>query len=155
MQAYADTNFFTAVICGGPHQVAAQRLRREAEDAKAPPLPVTFLGRIEFSNAIEQQIFFTRNGVPGIHASPEAALLDEAFFLDELEQGNFIQPISVRESALEKTCLDLAHRHTAKQGFRTYDILHVASALLLGCDTFWSFDAKVRKLARLEGLRTN
>ena len=43
-------------------------------------------------------------------------------------------------------------RHTAKHGFLTYDMLHVASDLLLGCDTFWSFDIQVRKLAELEGL---
>jgi predicted nucleic acid-binding protein len=31
--------------------------------------------------------------------------------------------------------------------------MHVASALLLGCDTFWSFDAKAAQLAGLEGLK--
>jgi predicted nucleic acid-binding protein len=50
---------------------------------------------------------------------------------------------------------ELSNRHTAKGGFRTYDILHVASALVLGCDTFWSFDAKAKKLAKLEGLAVN
>ncbi|MBE7501425.1 MAG: hypothetical protein HS113_14195 [Verrucomicrobiales bacterium] len=49
----------------------------------------------------------------------------------------------------------LARRHTAKHGFRAYDLLHVSSALVLRCDAFWSFDAKTRKLARLEGLLTN
>jgi predicted nucleic acid-binding protein len=39
--------------------------------------------------------------------------------------------------------------------FRTYDLFHVASALVLRCDTFWSFDAKARKLAQFEGLTTN
>lgn len=32
--------------------------------------------------------------------------------------------------------------------------LHVSSALLLGCDTFWSFDPKALALAAREGLRT-
>src|SRR5688572_23997575 len=48
---------------------------------------------------------------------------------------------------------ELALRHTAKHGFRTYDLIHVASALVLRCDTFWSFDPKASKLASLEGLR--
>ena len=34
-----------------------------------------------------------------------------------------------------------------------FDLLHVASALVLACDTFWSFDPKASKLAALEGLR--
>ncbi|MBI4024534.1 MAG: hypothetical protein HY360_06100 [Verrucomicrobia bacterium] len=33
-------------------------------------------------------------------------------------------------------------------------LLHVSAALLLGCDSFWSFDAKASKLAALEGLAT-
>jgi predicted nucleic acid-binding protein len=49
----------------------------------------------------------------------------------------------------------LALRHTARHGFRTYDLLHVASALVLGCTTFWSFDERARRLARLEGFQTN
>ena len=38
----------------------------------------------------------------------------------------------------------LRHRRVAK-----YDILHVSSALVLGCDTFWSFHTKAKKLAKL------
>ncbi len=44
--------------------------------------------------------------------------------------------------------------YTASHGFRTYDLLHVSSALLLHCDVFWSFDPKANKLASLEGLKT-
>ncbi len=44
-------------------------------------------------------------------------------------------------------------RQTARRGFRVYDVIHVASALLLKCDTFWSFDAKACRLAALEGLK--
>jgi hypothetical protein len=48
----------------------------------------------------------------------------------------------------------------ADTNFFTHSLLdltlfHVASALVLGCDTFWSFDAKAKKLGQLEGLRTN
>jgi hypothetical protein len=48
---------------------------------------------------------------------------------------------------------ELSLRHTAKHGFRAYDVLHVSSALLLRCDTFWSFDPKASRLAVLEGLK--
>jgi predicted nucleic acid-binding protein len=54
---------------------------------------------------------------------------------------------------LEQQFEELALRHTAKHGFRTYDLLHVASALVLKRDTFWSFDPKASKLAALEGLK--
>jgi hypothetical protein len=32
--------------------------------------------------------------------------------------------------------------------------MHVASALVLGCDTCWSFDERANKLAKLVGLQT-
>ena len=47
---------------------------------------------------------------------------------------------------------EIALRHAARHGFRTYDLLHVASALALKCGTFWSFDKRASKLAKLEGL---
>jgi predicted nucleic acid-binding protein len=52
------------------------------------------------------------------------------------------------ESAAE----ELSLRHSAKCGFRTYDVLHVAAAKELGCQTFYSYDIRCNKLASLEGL---
>jgi predicted nucleic acid-binding protein len=151
----ADTNFFTALITGGPHGEAARQLQAAAQETGCPPLPVTFLTRMEVTNAIQLQVFFTRSGVPGIHSNPELALLVEMIFTDELARGESMIPMDLDLAALESTFDVVAHRHTAREGFRTYDILHVSTALLLGCDTFWSFDAKAKKLAKLEGLTTN
>ena len=54
---------------------------------------------------------------------------------------------------LEAPLEELALSHTANHGFRTYDLIHVASALILNNSEFWSFDPKASKLAALEGLR--
>ena len=62
-------------------------------------------------------------------------------------------PASVATGALEERFEELAARHTGRRGFRTYDLLHVASTQLLDCDTFWSFDQKANALASLEGLK--
>jgi predicted nucleic acid-binding protein len=155
MHAYADTNFLTALISTGTHGDEAQRLRQIALNRNAPPFPVTFLTRMEVINAIHQQVFFTRNGVPGIHASPEAAAMDASLFADELRLGETMIPAEIDVEMLVEMFGSLVGRHTIKHGFRTYDIIHVASAILLGCDTFWSFDAKAKKLAELEGLTVN
>jgi len=45
----------------------------------------------------------------------------------------------------------LSQRRVAKLGVRTLDVLHVATALLLTLDVFYTFDG--RQLARGEGLR--
>ncbi|MBI5801855.1 MAG: hypothetical protein HZA92_14175 [Verrucomicrobia bacterium] len=56
-------------------------------------------------------------------------------------------------AALERQVEELLLRHTSKHGFRSFDLLHVSQALLLGCDTFLSFDQKANKLAQLEGMK--
>ncbi len=55
---------------------------------------------------------------------------------------------------VEPEFLSLVARHTARQGFRTYDILHVASALTLRCKRFISYDTKANTLAKAGGLKT-
>jgi predicted nucleic acid-binding protein len=57
------------------------------------------------------------------------------------------------DGALE-SCAHLAHRHAARLGVRTLDTLHVASALELKAEYFWTFDARQAKLALAVGLKT-
>ena len=57
------------------------------------------------------------------------------------------QPAAVYEKAKQ-----LARKHTSRLGSRTLDIVHVASALALGAEPFYTFDANQGRLARLEGL---
>jgi predicted nucleic acid-binding protein len=47
----------------------------------------------------------------------------------------------------------LANQHTRAHGYRIFDMMHVACALLLGADTLLSFDADQRTLAKAEGLK--
>ncbi len=47
----------------------------------------------------------------------------------------------------------LAFQHTVKGGYRSFDVLHVATALHLGAKKFLTFDANQKKLAQAEGLK--
>jgi len=49
-------------------------------------------------------------------------------------------------------CGELARRRVATLGVRTLDALHVAAALELKADAFWTFDERQKKLAEIEGL---
>jgi predicted nucleic acid-binding protein len=49
----------------------------------------------------------------------------------------------------------LSWRTTSKLGTRTADLLHVAAALELGADYFYSFDKQQRKLAESLRLKVN
>ena len=148
---YTDTNFFTNLLIPMVHHEEAKRLAREIKT----PLPVTWLLRIELVNALQQSVFLSRHGALPCRVSPEFATAMEAQFFDEVRAGRKLWETAISHDSICAMFHDLSHRHTAREGFRTYDILHVASALVLGCDTFWSFDAKAKKLARLEGLTVN
>jgi predicted nucleic acid-binding protein len=52
-------------------------------------------------------------------------------------------------------CTTLAQQHGARLGIRTLDTLHVASALELKSDRFWTFDQRQAKLALAAGLKIN
>ncbi len=52
-------------------------------------------------------------------------------------------------------CSDLARRYGPTLGVRTLDSLHVACALELRADKFWTFDERQAKLAEAVGLDVN
>lgn len=152
MKPYADTNFFTRAYLKLPDSGEADCLLAMAAEGKANPLPVTWLHRIETINAFQLHIFFARSpGQP--YVTPEQAALALANYRDDLQRATFLTPAAIATVELERQFEDLSLRHTARYGFRTYDLLHVASALVLKCDGFWSFDPKASKLAALEGLK--
>lgn len=152
MIPYADTNFFTRAYLKLPDSEEADRLLATAAEGKANPLPVTWLHRIETLNAFQLHVFFARSpGQP--YVTPEQAALALANYRDDLQRATFLNPVAIATMELERQFEELALRHTAKHGFRAYDLLHVAAALLLKCDTFWSFDPRASKLAALEGLK--
>ena len=153
MKPYADTNFFTRAYLSLPESDQADQLFALAQRKGASRLPVTWLHRMELTNAIQMSVWLGKQGGHP-RVTPENAAVALETFRNDVAAENFLVPATVDISALQPFFEDTAARHTAKNGFRTYDILHVVSARLLGCDHFFSFDAKASKLAKLEGLKT-
>jgi predicted nucleic acid-binding protein len=154
MKPYADSNFYTKLYFRLPDSDLAHGLMANSADAVTSPVAVTWLHRWQVINAFELHLFGGhRYGQP--RATPEqAAAIAQANFRHDLSRPNFLQVVALGPEVLSSKFEDISLRHTARHGFRTYDIIHVASALLLGCDTFWSFDTKASRLAALEGLKT-
>lgn len=153
MKPYADTNFFTYLLAPMPKSEQADAWSTALKVSRGI-IPVTWLVRMELSNALQRLVFLSRNQPQGFHVTAEYALLAEARFLEEVESGNNWRTIPM-PSDFEAWFTMLVHRHTARHGFRVYDVMHVATALALGCDSFWSFDEKAKQLAALEGLAIN
>jgi len=123
--------------------VALQRLGQYRRRGAAR-IPATRLHRLETFNALEQLVFLTRQG-HGIGMTPEKATLAAAQFEDDLAEGHELETTPPAVDDLVKQTRTQAQRHTAKHGFRAYDIVHVATALMLGCDGFRSFDVKAEQ----------
>src|SRR5438093_8424254 len=130
MRAYGDSNFFTRVFLDLPETSTALSLLESS--ASEAPLPVCWLHRVEVMNAFQLHVFAAR--APGqTRVTPQQAAAAHARFYEQLLEGDRFQQIVLPASELESLFQELSLRHTAKYGFRTYDVLHVASALLLDC----------------------
>lgn len=107
--------------------------------------PLTLLHLAEWSHALAQQEF--RGNL-----KPDRAREMHLDFMSDEASGVWY-PTPLPEDAFE-LCIGLARQHGPKLGVRTLDSLHVACALELKAERFWTFDERQAKLARAEGLKT-
>jgi predicted nucleic acid-binding protein len=113
--------------------------------ASGPIVWLTPFHVAEWTQAVEQQVFRRA-------ASRTEADHSHERFQQHREGGLWVE-IAVPESAFE-VCAQLGRRYGAPLGLRTLYTLHVASALELKAERFWSFDERQKKLARAVGLKT-
>jgi predicted nucleic acid-binding protein len=154
MKTYVDANALLRLYLDFDGSGQVRALVTASTVRRHWPLPVPPLLLFEVSNGLQRLVFESRAGGQWT-VTPEAAAAAWYEFTTHLEQGTFLQhsPLTLRE--LEADVESLVARYTARHGFRTYDIIHVASARALGCLRFLTFDAKARKLAQLVGMQTD
>jgi predicted nucleic acid-binding protein len=111
-----------------------------------PQIWLTPLHRAEWAHAIAQHVFQRKI------SARESQQVCRDFELDR-RAGLWVE-IALPEMAFE-TCTELARRHAARLGTRTLDSLHVASAIELKADVFWTFDLRQAKLAQANGLKSH
>ena len=150
MKIYLDANFLVSLYLDRTPGKIEARLKDPATEGSS--LVVTRLVVMEVINALERTVYVSETGGP-LHISREIAAASQARFREDLELGCY-EECPMELTRISRRFEDLSLRHTARHGFRTYDLLHVASAIALGCGRFWSFDGKALSLAQLEGLET-
>lgn len=139
MTAYADTSFVVSLYVADSNSRRALELLKQIK----PPLLLTSIGELEFVNAFCLRLF--RREI----TAHQLKTADELFVAD-CARGVF-QVTTVSDSLYE-AAKQIARRRTAQIGTRAIDILHVAAALSLHADTFYTFDRNQKKLADAEGL---
>jgi predicted nucleic acid-binding protein len=139
LNIYADSSFIVSLYIADIHSPSAHQMSRNC-----PPIYFTALHFAEWMHALGQQVF--RKNL----SSAEAKRIEQQLDADQVA-GLWL------ETALpERTfdlCADLARRYGPKLGVRTLDSLHVACALELKAEQFWTFDERQAKLAKAEGLK--
>jgi predicted nucleic acid-binding protein len=140
LTVYADTSFFVSIYVQDRHSSAAEDLVGSRSRVWFTPLHYA-----EWTHAIAQQVFHKK-----MSASEEQQT--HRYLQKDREAGLWVE-VDLPEKVFE-TCADLARRHGPRLGVRTLDSLHVACALRLKAEQFWTFDERQAKLAKAEGLKT-
>ena len=142
---YADSNFIVSLYVVRGHSPAAfTALRSLPVDQRA--VPFTWLHQIEVINAFHRTAFLTNKDANN-------ALAATAILESDLAAHRRVDWVPTPLARVQTLARQLTERHTARQGYRTYDVLHVASALALGAHSFWTFDTDADSLAKAEGLK--
>jgi predicted nucleic acid-binding protein len=149
MRAYADTSFLVKLVTPEPGSEAAMGEYRRLDFPSLFFLP---LHGLEVSNAIRQRAFHRRRSAGGgqravIGRERDAAL---ARIQRWVERGWLLTADADCGEGFQRAQA-LSERHTERLGCRGFDLLHVALALELECETFLTADNIQAALARAEG----
>jgi predicted nucleic acid-binding protein len=140
MSAYADTSLLVSLYTPDSNSGEASALFLGREDL----VLVTPFGESEFVNSVELRVF--RKEITSAQA--ERSLRD---FQKDLDAGSFLAGRPVPADTYERALL-LSRRHTRQMGTGGVDVIHVAIALEVNAETFFTFDKDQAKLAKRAGL---
>jgi len=140
LNIYTDSSFFVSLYLRDAHSSAAIELAESH-----PRLWLTPLHIAECFHAFAHQVFFGK-----IAGSVAEELCNQ---LNRDRTNNLWLESPIPERAFDVSA-DLARRYGPKLGIRTLDSLHVACALELKAERFWTFDERQAKLAKAEGLKS-
>ena len=138
---YPDTSFLYSLYLTDVNSVQATTLVNKWK----PLLLWTPFHRHELRNALRLAVF---------RKSILASRLKKAFQdIEADKRRGVLKDISIAWDDVFKQAEHLGARYTATLGNRGMDILHVATALALGADTFLTFDRRQHVLAKKAGLK--
>ena len=140
MNVYADSSFVVSLYITDVHSTEARQRVKSAQRLFFTPFH-----RAEWFHALGQHQF--RRTM----TAEAAQRIISQFAIDETS-GLFHQK-AVPENAFDQ-CVELARKFGPALAMRTFDSLHVACALELKADRFWTFDDRQAKLAKAQGLKT-
>ena len=151
MRAYADSSFLLRLVTGeadSPQAIAAYRR------LDSPRLFYQPLHALEVRNAILQRAFHQRRSIASSRRRHVARERDAALArLEHLVARRALLDVALDMDAAITRAANLSTAHTERLGARAIDLLHVASALTLESELFFTTDSRQAQLAKAEGLK--
>jgi len=144
LKGYADTGFLLSLYGRDANSARAVALAAKHK----PAFFLTEFGELEFANAVERLLFSL--GAGAVWTPSEAQAVRERIG-QHINAGVF--QLRAVPNEVWQTATRLSRHYTAKLGTRTLDVLHVAIAMSLQPDVFFTFDRRQCKLAKAAGLR--
>jgi predicted nucleic acid-binding protein len=139
LTVYADSSFLISSYVQDSH--VPEFLRRISTH---PTVWITPFHKTEAAHGIYLHVFYKK-------LSPDAAARAWKEFLQDCV-GGIWNSVSIPERTWD-TSIALARKHGPSLGVRTLDSLHVACALELEAERFWTFDERQARLAKAVGLK--
>jgi predicted nucleic acid-binding protein len=139
LNVYADTSVLVSLYVWDSHLPVAKELMRSNPRVFFTPFHLA-----ECFHAIAQQVFQRR-------MTTHQAQCSYRDLQSDLNSGVWLE-VPMPESAFVH-CAELARSQGPKFGIRTLDSLHVACALELKAERFWTFDERQARLAKAAGLK--
>jgi predicted nucleic acid-binding protein len=151
VRAYADTSFLVKLLAREAGTEAAMAEFRRWEYPRLFLLP---LHRLEAENAIRQKVFHARKALParerGALSKEKTASLSRFELM--LKRGQLREVTANWDVAFERA-RSLSEKYTETRGTRSLDLLHLAFALELEAELFFTTDRSQEEAAKAEGLR--
>jgi predicted nucleic acid-binding protein len=150
MRIYADTSFLVRLLTTEP---GSQEAMADFRRLDFPPLYFLPLHALEVTNAIRHRVFHLRRSARTEHRADISRERDASLARIErwLKRGWLKDAEAEFDKAFERA-QSLSEHHTERLGCRGFDLLHVALALELECETFLTADGNQGELARAEGM---
>jgi predicted nucleic acid-binding protein len=141
VKAYFDTSVVTKWYLPEADSVEALRVRARY----SPPAALTPLHRLELATAWQLKVF---------RRELAKLVVERAWshVADDVAAGIWQLPDFDLGEAFSRAEL-LSRKHASALGTRSLDVLHVATALVLGASSFVTADLRQTKLAKLAGMR--
>jgi predicted nucleic acid-binding protein len=136
---YADSSFIVSLYLTDDRSSEA---RHQVQGV--PFIILTPFHRAEWLHALGQHQF------RGSLTANKATLMEADFLSDE--SSGMYRHLLLPDGVFE-LCADLAREYGPRLAMRTLDSLHVACAIALKADRFWTHDERQAKLAKAVGLK--